>query len=72
MKQEIEILTFEEVTNKIAYLRNLGKIEEAIEVCKVVADASPSTYFYPKIEGDLYFQKRSIWKYDVRRTPPRG
>ena len=56
MKQEIETLSFEEITNKISDLRNLGEIEEAIEICKVAADASPSTYFYPKIEGDLYFQ----------------
>ncbi len=31
MKQEIETLSFEEVANKIPYLRNLGKIEEASE-----------------------------------------
>ena len=47
MKQEIETLSFEEITNKISDLRNLGEIEEAIEICKVAADASSSTYFYP-------------------------
>ncbi len=47
----------DEISSRISYLRNAGRLSEAIALCKEAGRQFPDDHFYPKIEGDLYFQQ---------------
>jgi signal transduction histidine kinase len=57
MMEVIENLSSREISSRISHFRNLGNLSEAISLCKEAEIRFPDDYFYPKIAGDLYFQK---------------